>query len=160
MFPLNAWYAAAWDTEVGRRLLARTICERPVVLYRTTEGTAVALADACWHRLVPLSLGPAAPGTCHYFWAFTRNYHLRDQGLTNLMRQNVARVFAQDTAMLNAQQRAIEADPGHEFYNLNIDIGGMWVRRIIDAKVAAEQGRERTHPTSLASAAATTRRTA
>ncbi|WP_143673193.1 Rieske 2Fe-2S domain-containing protein, partial [Streptomyces griseiscabiei] len=57
MFPLNAWYAAAWDAEVGRTLLARTICERPVVLYRTTSGTAVALADACWHRLVPLSMG-------------------------------------------------------------------------------------------------------
>ncbi|HVW42950.1 MAG TPA: hypothetical protein VHC18_16525 [Amycolatopsis sp.] len=47
MFPLNAWYAAAWDTEVGRTLLARTICDRPVVLYRTTSGEAVALADAC-----------------------------------------------------------------------------------------------------------------
>lgn len=62
--------------------------------------------------------------------------------------------------MLNAQQRAIEANPDHEFYNLNIDIGGMWARRIIDAKVAAEQGRERTHPTALASVAATTRRSA
>jgi hypothetical protein len=25
-FPLNAWYAAAYDVEVGRKLLARTIC--------------------------------------------------------------------------------------------------------------------------------------
>ena len=57
MFPLNAWYAAAWAREVGRTLLARTVCDRPVVLYRTTSGQAVALADACWHRLVPLSMG-------------------------------------------------------------------------------------------------------
>jgi phenylpropionate dioxygenase-like ring-hydroxylating dioxygenase large terminal subunit len=363
MYPLNAWYAAAWDTEVGRTLLARTICERPVVLYRTSEGTPVALAEACWHRLVPLSMGrldgdnlvcgyhglaygpngrctrmpaqetlnpsaavtaypvverhryvwiwpgdpdqadpalvpdlhwnddpawagdgeliqldcdyrlvldnlmdltheqflhsdslandelsdaepdvehdedsvtltrwmhgieappflamqlkrkapqyrgpvdrwqmirftapstitidvgvapvgsgapegdrsagvnghvlntitPAGPGSCHYFWAFTRNYHLGDQGLTNLLRQSVSRVFGQDSDMLGAQQRAIEANPEHEFYNLNIDIGAMWVRRIIEAKVAAEQGRERTHPTALASVAASTRRTA
>lgn len=94
------------------------------------------------------------------FWAFTRNYHLGDQGLTNLLRQNVSRVFGQDSDMLNAQQRAIEANPDHEFYNLNIDIGGMWARRIIDAKAAAEQGRERAHPTALASVAASTRRTA
>ncbi|GHB59015.1 (2Fe-2S)-binding protein [Streptomyces umbrinus] len=363
VYPLNAWYAAAWDTEVGRTLLARTICERPVVLYRTVEGRAVALADACWHRLVPLSMGrldgddlvcgyhglaygpngrcsrmpaqetlnpsaavtaypvverhryvwiwpgdpgkadpalvpdlhwnddpewagdgerieldcdyrlvvdnlmdltheqflhadslandelsdaepdvahdedsvtltrwmhgieappflgmqlkrkapeyrgpvdrwqiihftapstitidvgvapvgtgapegdrsagvngqvlntitPAGPGSCHYFWAFTRNYHLGDQGLTTLLRQSVSRVFGQDTDMLGAQQRAIEANSGHEFYNLNIDIGGMWARRVIDAKVAAEQGRERTHPTVLASVASSTRRTA
>lgn len=363
MYPLNAWYAAAWDTEVGRKLLPRTICGRPVVLYRTTAGAAVALADACWHRLVPLSLGslhgdtltcayhglsfgpdgrcthmpaqetlnpsaavrsypaaerhrfvwiwpgdpsaadpdlvpdmhwnddpgwagdgetieldcdyrlvldnlmdltheqflhadslaneelsvtepevsrgagtvtltrwmrdveappflamqlrrkspdydglvdrwqviryqapstividvgvaptgtgapdgdrsagingyvlntvtPGRPGTCLYFWSFTRNYHLRDQGLTSLLRASIARVFAQDSAMLNAQQRAIETTPGYEFYNLNIDTGGMWVRRLIDARVAAEQGRDRTHPTQLAAAATATRESA
>ncbi|WP_327725520.1 aromatic ring-hydroxylating dioxygenase subunit alpha [Streptomyces europaeiscabiei] len=363
MFPLNAWYAAAWDTEVGRGLLPRTICERPLVLYRTTSGNAVAMADACWHRLVPLSMGelhgdevvcgyhglafgphgrctrmpaqetlnpsaavasypvverhrfvwvwlgdpavadpdlvpdlhwnddpqwagdggtitvdcdyrlvldnlmdltheqflhadslandelseaepdvahddhsvtltrwmrgieappflgmqlrrknpdhqgpvdrwqvirytapstitidvgvaptgtgapegdrsagingyalntvtPAAAGGSHYFWCFRRNYHLHDQSLTNLLREAVARVFGQDTHMLNAQQRAIEANPGHEFYNLNIDVGGMWVRRIIDAQVAREQGRDRTPPSRLAAVAATTRETA
>ncbi|WP_217236281.1 aromatic ring-hydroxylating dioxygenase subunit alpha [Streptomyces sp. AC555_RSS877] len=363
MFPLNSWYAAAWDTELGRSLLPRTICERPLVLYRTTSGKAVALADACWHRLVPLSMGelhgddvvcgyhgiaygpngrctrmpaqetlnpsaavasypvverhrfvwvwlgdpaaadpelvpdlhwnddpqwagdgesitvdcdyrlvldnlmdltheqflhadslasdelsesepevahddhsvtltrwmrgieappflgmqlrrknpahdgpvdrwqvirytapstitidvgvaptgtgapegdrsagvngrvlntvtPATAGTCHYFWAFTRNYHLHDQSLTTLLRQSVSRVFGQDTEMLNAQQRAIEANPGHEFYNLNIDVGGMWVRRIVDAQIAREQGRDRTPPSRLAAVASTTRETA
>ena len=54
-YPLNAWYAAAWDHEVGRNLLAKTVAGRPIVFYRTTAGRAVALADACWHRLVPLS---------------------------------------------------------------------------------------------------------
>ncbi len=57
MFVRNAWYAAAWDHEVGRTLLSRTICDEPVVLYRRQDGTPAALHDACWHRLVPLSLG-------------------------------------------------------------------------------------------------------
>lgn len=56
-FPLNSWYAAAWGHEVGRALAARTICDVDVVLYRTAAGAAVALEDACWHRLLPLSLG-------------------------------------------------------------------------------------------------------
>jgi len=56
-FPLNAWYAAAYDVEVGRSLLPRTICKEKLVLYRRTDGQAVALHDACWHRLLPLSLG-------------------------------------------------------------------------------------------------------
>ena len=56
-FPLNAWYAAAWDAEVKRELLARTICNKKIVLYRTQDDRAVALEDACWHRLVPLSMG-------------------------------------------------------------------------------------------------------
>lgn len=56
-FPNNAWYVAAWDAEVGRHLLARTICGQDIVLYRRLDGRAAALADACWHRLVPLSVG-------------------------------------------------------------------------------------------------------
>lgn len=57
-FPLNAWYAAAWRHEVGRHaILGRTVCGQRMALWRTTGGAAVALADACWHRLLPLSLG-------------------------------------------------------------------------------------------------------
>ncbi len=47
--------------------------------------------------------------------------------------------------MLTAQQAAIEANPGHEFYNLNIDAGGMWVRRIIQRMIEAE----RTHTANI-----------
>lgn len=56
-FPLNAWYATAWDTEVKRALLARTICNKKLVIYRTESGDPAVLDDACWHRLAPLSLG-------------------------------------------------------------------------------------------------------
>ena len=56
--PLNAWYAVAWDHEVtSKGLLARTIAGMPMALYRTADGRPVALADACWHRLAPLSMG-------------------------------------------------------------------------------------------------------
>ena len=56
-FPLNAWYAAAWSHEIKHELAARTICEKDVVLYRRRDGQVVALEDACWHRLLPLSMG-------------------------------------------------------------------------------------------------------
>ena len=56
-FPLNAWYAAAWGHEIKRELTPRTVCGKDVVLYRRTDGQVAALEDACWHRLVPLSLG-------------------------------------------------------------------------------------------------------
>ena len=339
--PLNAWYAAAWDVEVGRALLPKTVCDRPLVLYRTTAGAPVALADACWHRLVPLSMGrlhgddvqcgyhgicfnaqgratympaqetinPSAgvqsfpvverhrfvwvwpgdpaladpalvpdmhwnrsPGwagdgktirvqcdyrlvldnlmdltheefvhgssigqeelsdsdfevthsgrtvtvsrwmhdiepppfwarnladrfpdyrgrvdrwqiinfeapsticidvgvakagtgapqgdrsqgvngfvlntmtpetdkTCSYLWAFARNWSLDDQAITTRLREGVSRVFFEDETMLEAQQRGIDANPGYDFYNLNIDAGGMWVRRIISRMIDAE----------------------
>ncbi|MFM2351629.1 MAG: hypothetical protein RL096_110, partial [Actinomycetota bacterium] len=40
-YPLNAWYVAAWDYEVTRTPLARTICDRPLALYRTEDGKPV-----------------------------------------------------------------------------------------------------------------------
>ena len=56
-FIRNAWYVAAWDSEVDRSPLARTICGIPVVLYRKLDGAIVAMRDACPHRLLPLSMG-------------------------------------------------------------------------------------------------------
>lgn len=340
--PLNAWYVAAWDHEVTRKPMARTIANRPLALFRTEDGRAVALADACWHRLAPLSMGktvgrdeiqcpyhglrynsagrctsmpaqetinPSAvvpsfpvvdryryvwvwlgdpeladpdlipdmhqmdspewagdgetiyapcnyqlvldnlmdltheefvhsssigqdelsesdfevthddrtvtvsrwmkdiepppfwlknmrdkfPGfegrvdrwqiitfeapstitidvgvakagtgapegdrsqgvngfvmntispetdrTCHYFWAFMRNYRLDSQLITTQLRDGVHGVFGEDEEMLKAQQAAIDANPDYEFYSLNIDKGGMWVRRLIERMLEAE----------------------
>jgi phenylpropionate dioxygenase-like ring-hydroxylating dioxygenase large terminal subunit len=53
----NCWYVVGWGTEVGRNLLSRRILGRPIVLYRTADGTPVALHDRCPHRSMPLSKG-------------------------------------------------------------------------------------------------------
>jgi phenylpropionate dioxygenase-like ring-hydroxylating dioxygenase large terminal subunit len=57
VFLRNSWYVAAWDREVTRQPLPRTLLNEPVVLYRTEEGGAVALEDRCCHRHLPLSRG-------------------------------------------------------------------------------------------------------
>jgi vanillate O-demethylase monooxygenase subunit len=67
-----------------------------------------------------------------------RNYRLDSQLITTQLREGVRNVFAEDEAMLAAQQAAIDANPDHEFYSLNIDAGGMWVRRILDRMLEAE----------------------
>ena len=55
-FARNQWYVAAYGSEVGRELLARTILNEPIAFYRTEEtGEVVALADRCVHRRFPLS---------------------------------------------------------------------------------------------------------
>lgn len=335
-FPMNAWYAAAYDVEVGRNLLPRSVCNKPIVLFRRKDGKPAALADACWHRLVPLSLGrlegdnivcgyhglefddsgrcvympsqetinpsacvksypvaekhrfiwiwpgdpaladpasipdlhwnddpgwaadgrlievkcdyrlvvdnlmdlthetfvhgssignravaeapfeaahserfayitrwmedidpppfwqaqygkpgkvdrwqmirfeapctitidvgvaaagtgakrgdrsqgvngyvlntitPSTDKTCLYFWAFARNYDLNNQARTHTLREGVAGVFREDEAVLEAQQQAIDANPDHDFYNLNIDAGSMWARKLIDRMIKSE----------------------
>ncbi|MBM3486032.1 MAG: aromatic ring-hydroxylating dioxygenase subunit alpha [Alphaproteobacteria bacterium] len=57
MFLRNSWYLAAWGHELGDGLLARTLLNEPVVLYRGEDGRPAALEDRCCHRSMPLSMG-------------------------------------------------------------------------------------------------------
>jgi phenylpropionate dioxygenase-like ring-hydroxylating dioxygenase large terminal subunit len=84
------------------------------------------------------TITPLDDRSCHYFWAFMRNYRLDSQLITTQLRQGVQRVFGEDEAMLTAQQAAIDAHQDYQFYSLNIDAGGMWVRRILDGMLIAE----------------------
>ena len=84
------------------------------------------------------TITPETDGTCHYFWAFARNYRLGEQVLTHQLREGVSTIFREDELILEAQQKAIEEHPEREFYNLNIDAGAMWSRRLIDRMIDAE----------------------
>lgn len=54
---LNAWTAVGWSDELAPgQLMARTLAERPVVLFRDAQGQAHALQDRCPHRFAPLSM--------------------------------------------------------------------------------------------------------
>jgi phenylpropionate dioxygenase-like ring-hydroxylating dioxygenase large terminal subunit len=57
MFLRNCWYVAAHDRDIGRSLTPTTILDERIVLFRTSDGTPVALEDACPHRKLPLSKG-------------------------------------------------------------------------------------------------------
>lgn len=58
IFLYNCWYVVAWDHElIDGKKLARTILEKPLVLYKGESGKYVALDDRCCHRGAPLSMG-------------------------------------------------------------------------------------------------------
>lgn len=57
MYPKNVWYMAGWSEELGDASLARRLFDRPVVMFRRSDGSIAALADRCPHRFAPLSLG-------------------------------------------------------------------------------------------------------
>lgn len=56
-YPADCWWVAARGDEVGEKPLQRWIRDTPVLLYRTPDGTPVALDDRCPHRWAPLSSG-------------------------------------------------------------------------------------------------------
>jgi len=57
MYLRDAWYVAATSDEISQSPLARLLLEEPVVLWRMSDGTAVAFEDRCCHRHAPLSAG-------------------------------------------------------------------------------------------------------
>ncbi|MBI2728049.1 MAG: aromatic ring-hydroxylating dioxygenase subunit alpha [Polaromonas sp.] len=62
MWIRNAWYVAAFSNDLQHELLARTFMGEAVVMFRDTAGRAIAMADKCPHRGVPLSLGKLVDG--------------------------------------------------------------------------------------------------
>ena len=59
----NAWYVAAWSDGIGEgQLLARTIMDERIVLYRKADGDVAAIEDRCAHRFAPLSMGKIVGG--------------------------------------------------------------------------------------------------
>lgn len=56
-FLKNAWYCAAWASEVTREPLSRTLLAQKVVLYRKEDGGVVALSNICPHRFAPMHKG-------------------------------------------------------------------------------------------------------
>ncbi|ANZ24649.1 Rieske 2Fe-2S domain-containing protein [Rhodococcus aetherivorans] len=55
----NQWYVAAYGREIDRELFARTICDEPILFWRTESGEVTAMSDRCVHRRFPLSQAPS-----------------------------------------------------------------------------------------------------
>ena len=69
MFLRNHWYVAAKSDEVKNKPFRRIFLNEPVVLFRTADGTPIALEDRCPHRHLPLSMGKLIGDNvlqCHY----------------------------------------------------------------------------------------------
>ena len=56
-YPTQSWYVAATSDEVTTSPLGRRALDTGLVLYRTSDGTAVVLEDRDAHSAYPLSLG-------------------------------------------------------------------------------------------------------
>jgi vanillate O-demethylase monooxygenase subunit len=78
-----------------------------------------------------------------YFWGMARNFNPRDKALTAQIRDGQAKVFAEDLAVLEAQQSNLTRYPQRKLLALNIDAGGVQSRRIIDRLVAQEQPQQK-----------------
>ncbi|HZC73186.1 MAG TPA: aromatic ring-hydroxylating dioxygenase subunit alpha [Jatrophihabitans sp.] len=77
-FPRRWWYPVARSSELGRRPLAVTLMDSPLVVFRGARGAPAVLLDRCDHRNYPLSLGRVADGLieCGYHgWTYDGDGH-------------------------------------------------------------------------------------
>lgn len=84
------------------------------------------------------TITPQTETSCMYFWSLVRNYKLGDQSLTTQLREANASIFDEDQEVVEAQQRAIAANPNLKMRHLNIDAGSTWARQIIEEMIAEE----------------------
>ena len=115
----------------------------------------VALAGRSGHQAAPEHkvssvvvdfITPETDTTMWYFWGMARSFRVGDAALTAQIREGQGRVFAQDTAVLEAQQRNLALHPQRRLLKLNIDAGGVQARRIIDRLIAQEQPQAQLQP--------------
>lgn len=57
MFLKNAWYVAAWSSEIDHTLNQILVLGEKICVFRNSKGEVTALEDACPHRKLPLSKG-------------------------------------------------------------------------------------------------------
>ncbi len=74
-----------------------------------------------------------------YFWGMARSFSVHDAALTETIREGQRKIFAEDLAMLESQQRNLLRHPQRELLKLNIDSGGVQARRMLDRIVQQEQ---------------------
>ena len=75
--------------------------------------------------------------TCHYFWAFVRNHRLTEERITTKSAEG-SRAFSTRTRSFSKPSSRHRENPDRVFYNLNIDAGAMWARRMIDRMIDRE----------------------
>lgn len=74
---------------------------------------------------------PQSEDSHHYFWGMARNFDLEDTGFTARFKKQQGGVFAEDAEILEAQQKAIRANPDLNLAAYRIDEGGVRSRQLI-----------------------------
>jgi vanillate O-demethylase monooxygenase subunit len=84
---------------------------------------------------------PETETSIHYFWGMARRFLPDDEAVTARIREGQAKVFAEDTLMLERQQQNLSAHRGRTLLMLNVDSGGVQARKVIERLLAAEAAR-------------------
>jgi len=103
------------------------------------KGGYHAPSDQKVYSIVVDFLTPETETTMWYFWGMARNFNVKDKALTAQIRDGQGKVFAEDTAVLEAQQANLSMYRDRKLLMLNIDAGGVQSRRMLERMIDAER---------------------
>jgi vanillate O-demethylase monooxygenase subunit len=84
-------------------------------------------------------LTPETETSMWYFWGMARHFRPQDKALTAQIREGQGKIFGEDIEVLERQQKNLLIWPERKLLMLNIDLGGVQSRKVIDRLIAAEQ---------------------
>lgn len=99
------------------------------------SGATVENHDQGVRGVVIDSMTPESETSMHYFWGMARSFDTDDAGFTARFKRQQSGVFAEDVEILEAQQRAILANPELRLNAYQIDQGGVRARQIITRRI-------------------------
>lgn len=101
-------------------------------------GATLADHDQGVRGMVVDCMTPETETSHHYFWGMARNFESDDAGATARLKAAQGGVFAEDKVILEAQKRAINANPDLKLNPYAIDQGGIRARQIITRSIKAQ----------------------
>jgi phenylpropionate dioxygenase-like ring-hydroxylating dioxygenase large terminal subunit len=81
---------------------------------------------------------PESARSTHYFFGFVRNFGLGDADTERICAQDMVKVFNEDFPVLEAQQRALDLNPGAPRVDIAVDAAPLAARRMLQAMLANE----------------------
>jgi len=115
----------------------------PGTLLMHSGGRPVGDAEGDMRRAVRLhscqTVTPETETTTHYFFQQSRRVDEGDHSIAEALHRSLLVAFEEDRAMITAQSRAIDADPGAPMMLLAMDAAVVRFRKLLAETVAEEQ---------------------
>ena len=83
---------------------------------------------------------PETENTMHYFWSAAHCFDIDNPATTDLVFEQINTTFQEDKQVLEWQQQMLARNPDRPFVDINGDVAGIQVRRLIAQRLAEERG--------------------
>lgn len=82
---------------------------------------------------------PETPRSTHFFWNYLYDYDLGDPTIALSLHDSMVEGFLEDKAIIEGQQKVLDADPDFKMHPIASDAALAHFRRTLDKRIAAER---------------------